>query len=92
MSIISESHTHKVATPRGQEAPPVYRFPERTLAPRRKLPLALQVLVVHWPPAQSVFSTTALEPDDWLTAVAVASCVLLLDELRKYMVSLARKF
>jgi len=54
--------------------------------------LALQVLVVHWPPAQSVFGTTALEPDDWLKAVAVASSVLLLDELRKYMVSLARKF
>ena len=54
--------------------------------------LALQVMVVHWPPAQSVFGTTALEPDDWLKAVAVASSVLLLDELRKYMVSLARKF
>ncbi|CAH1070312.1 hypothetical protein NTG1052_140038 [Candidatus Nitrotoga sp. 1052] len=54
--------------------------------------LALQVLVVQWPPAQGVFGTTALEFDDWLKAVAVASCVLLLDELKKYMVSLARKF
>ena len=54
--------------------------------------LALQALVVHWPPAQGVFGTTTLEPDDWLKAVAVASSVLLLDELRKYMVSLARKF
>ena len=54
--------------------------------------LALQALVVHWPPAQGVFGTTALEPDDWLKAVAVASSVLLLDELKKYMVSLARKF
>jgi Ca2+-transporting ATPase len=54
--------------------------------------LALQVLVVHWPPAQSVFGTTVLEFDDWFKAVAVASSVLLLDELKKHMVSLARKF
>ena len=54
--------------------------------------LALQVLVVHWPPAQSVFGTTALEFDDWFKAVAVAFSVLLLDELKKHMVSLARKF
>ena len=52
--------------------------------------LALQALVVHWPPAQGVFGTTALEPGDWLKAVAVASSVLLLDEFKKYMVSLAR--
>ena len=45
--------------------------------------LALQALVVHWPPAQGVFGTVALEPDDWLKAVAVASSVLLLDEARK---------
>ncbi|MDO9011645.1 MAG: cation-translocating P-type ATPase [Gallionella sp.] len=45
--------------------------------------LALQVLVVHWPPAQGVFGTTALEPGDWFKAVAVASSVLLLDEARK---------
>jgi Ca2+-transporting ATPase len=45
--------------------------------------LALQVLVVHWLPAQSVFGTAALDPVDWLKAVAVASSVLLLDEARK---------
>jgi Ca2+-transporting ATPase len=45
--------------------------------------LALQVVVVHWPPAQGVFGTAALEPYDWLKAVAVASSVLLLDEARK---------
>jgi len=54
--------------------------------------LVLQALVVNWPPAQGVFGTTALETDDWFKAVAVASSVLLLDELKKYMVSLARKF
>lgn len=45
--------------------------------------LVLQALVVHWPPAQSVFGTTALELDDWFKAVVVASSVLLLDEARK---------
>ena len=54
--------------------------------------LALQVLVVQWPPAQGVFDTTALEFDDWFKAVAVASSVLLLDELKKYLVTLSRKF
>lgn len=44
---------------------------------------ALQVLVVHWPPAQAVFGTTDLQPRDWALAVLVASSVLLLDELRK---------
>ncbi|WP_305295340.1 HAD-IC family P-type ATPase [Polaromonas sp.] len=54
--------------------------------------LMLQILVVNWPPAQGVFGTTALELGDWFKAVAVASSVLLLDELKKYMVSLARNF
>ena len=45
--------------------------------------LALQVLVVHWGPAQAVFSTTDLSLADWGLALAVASSVLLLDELRK---------
>ena len=45
--------------------------------------LVLQVLVVHWPSAQGVFGTAALELVDWLKAVAVASSVLLIDEARK---------
>ena len=45
--------------------------------------LALQVLVVHWAPAQVVFRTTDLAAADWLLAAAVASSVLLLDEARK---------
>ncbi len=45
--------------------------------------LALQVLVVHWAPAQAIFSTTDLRPQDWLLAALVASSVLLLDEARK---------
>lgn len=45
--------------------------------------LALQVVVVHWEPAQTVFGTTALALADWGVAAAVASSVLLLEEARK---------
>jgi Ca2+-transporting ATPase len=45
--------------------------------------LALQLLVVHWAPAQALFDTTDLSLADWLLAGAVASSVLLLDEARK---------
>jgi len=53
--------------------------------------LALQVLVVHWAPAQAVFSTTDLDAVDWALAAAVASSVLLLDELRKRLLRPSRK-
>jgi Ca2+-transporting ATPase len=52
--------------------------------------LGMQVLAVHWVPAQSIFDTVDLKPDDWLLAIAVASSVLLLDEGRKLLVGLAR--
>jgi Ca2+-transporting ATPase len=45
--------------------------------------LVLQVLVVHWGPAQSIFHTTDLALADWGWAFLVASSVLLLDEARK---------
>ena len=45
--------------------------------------LALQVLVVHWPPAQGVFDTTALSVLDWGLAFLVASSILWLDEAQK---------
>ncbi|MEF3076615.1 calcium-translocating P-type ATPase, PMCA-type [Methylobacter sp. Wu1] len=45
----------------------------------------LQVLAVHWSPAQAVFHTTALKPADWLLAFAVASSVLVFEELRKFL-------
>jgi len=48
--------------------------------------LALQVLVVQWPPAQAIFGTTDLGLNDWLLAALVASSVLLLDEARKVLV------
>lgn len=45
----------------------------------------MQVLVVHWPPAQAIFHTKALSMLDWALAIGVASSVLLLDEARKFI-------
>ena len=50
----------------------------------------LQVLVVHWEPAQAVFRTTDLTLTDWGLAVVVAACVLVLDEARKLVAGLWR--
>ncbi len=47
--------------------------------------LALQVLVVHWAPLQGFFDTTSLSAAQWGLAVAVASSILWLEELRKAM-------
>ncbi len=43
----------------------------------------LQVLAVHWAPAQAVFGTTDLSLADWTLATAVASLVLVMEETRK---------
>lgn len=45
--------------------------------------LLLQVMVVHWPPAQAIFGTVGLLWEDWVMAVLVAASVLVLDEARK---------
>ncbi len=45
--------------------------------------ISLQILVVHWGPAQSIFDTTALSFTDWGLAALVASSVLVLNEARK---------
>ena len=50
--------------------------------------LLLQLIAVHWAPAQEIFGTIDLEMDDWLEAAAVASSVLLLDEARKFLMKL----
>ena len=47
--------------------------------------LSLQVLVVHWAPAQAVFRTTDLALADWGLAALVASSVLLIEEVRKLL-------
>jgi Ca2+-transporting ATPase len=43
----------------------------------------LQMLAVHWRPAQTVFNTTNLSAIDWGLALAVAASVLFLEEGRK---------
>ena len=45
--------------------------------------LALQVMAVHWSPAQAIFGTTDLRSDDWVMVILVAASVLMLDEARK---------
>jgi Ca2+-transporting ATPase len=50
----------------------------------------LQVVVVHWAPAQTVFDTVDLSAGDWLIATAVASSTLLLEEARKLLLRLVR--
>lgn len=50
--------------------------------------LAMQVLVVHWSPAQPIFETVDLASEDWLLAIVVASSVLFLDEGRKFLLRL----
>ncbi|HRH82219.1 MAG TPA: cation-translocating P-type ATPase [Thiobacillaceae bacterium] len=52
--------------------------------------LALQVMAVHWPPAQAIFGTVDLRLEDWLLAATAASSVLLLDEARKLLLNLTR--
>ncbi|TLD46331.1 MAG: Calcium-transporting ATPase [Accumulibacter sp.] len=50
--------------------------------------VALQVVAVHWGPAQAVFDTVDLSLDDWLLATAIASTTLLLEEARKLLIVL----
>ena len=45
----------------------------------------LQVVVVHWAPAQSIFGTVDLEALDWCVGIAVASSILVLEEARKWL-------
>jgi Ca2+-transporting ATPase len=47
--------------------------------------ISLQILVIHWPPAQLIFHTVALAQTDWLVAVAVAGSVLIVEEVRKLL-------
>ena len=47
--------------------------------------ILLQILVIHWPPAQALFHTTALTQPDWLMAIGVSASILLLEELRKLL-------
>lgn len=48
--------------------------------------VGLQVVVVHWGPAQAIFSSVDLSLSDWGLAGLVAASVLLLEEARKLAV------
>ncbi len=45
----------------------------------------LQVVVVHWAPAQTIFDTVDLSLRDWGIAFAIASTALLFEETRKLL-------
>jgi hypothetical protein len=45
--------------------------------------IAGQVAVIYAPPLQAVFQTVPLSAGDWVYILAIASTVLLTDELRK---------
>ena len=47
--------------------------------------IALQIIAVEWPAAQSMFGTQPLDLTDWALAVVVASSVLILEESRKVL-------
>jgi Ca2+-transporting ATPase len=50
--------------------------------------VGLQLVVVHWPPAQAIFGTIDLTLNDWIRATAIASSVLFLEEARKLLARL----
>ena len=50
--------------------------------------LLLQIVVVHWGPAQAVFDTVSLTPSDWALSAAIASSTLLVEEARKWVARL----
>ena len=52
--------------------------------------LVLQILAVHWQPAQRLFDTTPLTPIQWALAAGVASLILWLEEARKLLRTLGR--
>jgi Ca2+-transporting ATPase len=45
--------------------------------------VALQVIAVHWTPAQQIFDTVDLSAKEWAVAALTAASVLLLEEARK---------
>ncbi|MGJ0486368.1 MAG: cation-translocating P-type ATPase [Methylomicrobium sp.] len=50
----------------------------------------LQILVIHWPAAHRIFHTVPLTAGDWLIASALASSVLILEEMRKLLAAARR--
>lgn len=54
--------------------------------------VGLQIVAVHWAPAQMIFDTTDLTLKEWGLAVAVAASTLLLEESRKLLWRLRPSF
>jgi Ca2+-transporting ATPase len=52
--------------------------------------VVLQVLAVQWTPAHFVFDVENLSSTDWLLATVVASSVLVLEELRKWVLRIGK--
>jgi P-type Ca2+ transporter type 2C len=53
--------------------------------------VGLQLVVVHWTPAQAVFDTVDLTLVDWALATLIASSVLFFDEIRKMTERIVRR-
>jgi Ca2+-transporting ATPase len=53
--------------------------------------IALQVVAVHWEPAQAIFDTVDLTQGEWLAATGVASSTLFLEEARKLLLRLFKR-
>lgn len=51
----------------------------------------LQIVAVHWGPAQKVFDTVDLSLSEWALAVGLASCTLVFEEVRKLIWSVVSK-
>ncbi len=66
-------------------------FQNRVLWPALLGVLALQIVVVQWPPAQTLFHTSALSFAEWALAAGTASSVLLLEEARKLIMRLRQQ-
>ncbi|MFA7270499.1 MAG: HAD-IC family P-type ATPase [Sterolibacterium sp.] len=52
--------------------------------------ILIQVVVVHWGPAQALFDTRDLSLLDWSCSAAIAASVLFLEEVRKLLVAIFR--
>ena len=66
-------------------------FANKILCLSISLVVLLQIVVIHWLPAQILFHTTALSMSDWLMALAVASSIVVLEELRKVIIPVRSK-
>ena len=52
--------------------------------------LVLQVIAVNWAPARAIFHIVALDLGDWVIVVAISGSILVIEELRKGVMWMAR--